>query len=246
MRKGHFYTGCSGYYYSNWKNKFYPQGLKPANWLTYYSTVFNTVELNGTFYKKPTLASLQKYAAATGPDFKFSVKMSRFITHIKRLNGCRQEIEDFHHLIEQGLAEKLACVLYQMPPSFGFSQQNLERVLTAVAPSPHHVIEFRNAGWWNDDVYKALTKHKITMCNVDFPGLEVPFAKTGKLFYLRMHGNPVLFKSAYSTEEIQSFYARIPKTCNEHYIYFNNTYFDAGYTNAFQMQQLRATSPVGK
>lgn len=184
------------------------------------------------------MAALQKYAAATNDDFKFSVKMSRYVTHIKRLKDCMQEIRDFHNLIEEGLEKKLSCILYQMPPSFTYNEENLERVLTAIPSSASNVIEFRNAGWWNDDVYSALKSHKITMCNVDFPGLEVPLISTSGNFYLRMHGNPVLFKSAYEEEELKLLYAQFPEGCGTYHIYFNNTYFDAGYTNALQLKKL--------
>ncbi len=235
------YIGCSGYYYSYWRNKFYPQGLKPAQWLSHYSTIFNTVELNGTFYRKPTLAALQKYAAATGDDFKFSVKMSRFVTHIKRLKDCQQGIDEFHSLIEEGLGNKLSCVLYQMPPSFQYNDENIDRVLEAIACSPNNVIEFRHVSWWNEDVYKALKKHKITMCNVDFPGLETPIVDTSPNFYLRMHGTPVLFKSSYDLDALQQFTEQLPAKGKTSHIYFNNTYYEAGYTNAMQLKQIVAT-----
>src|SRR6478736_995397 len=91
----HFHIGCSGYYYSYWKNRFYPQGIPSKNWLEYYSTIFNTVELNGTFYRTPKLSDLQKYASRTPDDFSFSVKMSRYITHMLKLNDCRQQVDDF-------------------------------------------------------------------------------------------------------------------------------------------------------
>src|SRR6195952_2566570 len=99
----HYYIGCSGYYYPYWKNKFYPQGLQPKNWLEYYSSVFNSVELNGTFYRTPKLSDLKKYAANTPDDFKFSVKMSKYISHIIKLKESKQQIMDFQQLITEGL-----------------------------------------------------------------------------------------------------------------------------------------------
>lgn len=80
-----YHIGCSGYYYSNWKNKFYPKGVTAKDYLNYYSSVFNAVELNGTFYRTPSLSQLKKYHAVTEKNFSFSVKMSKYITHVLRL-----------------------------------------------------------------------------------------------------------------------------------------------------------------
>lgn len=232
------HIGCSGYYYSAWRNAFYPKGLKPAAWLNYYSTVFDTVELNGTFYRKPKVQDLQKYYSNTTAHFKFSVKMSRYITHIKRLADCKQEIEDFNLLVEDGLKDKLACILYQMPPSFQYSEENLENVLNAIYPKPTNIIEFRHGSWWNADAIKSIKQHGITMCNVDFPGLEVPIIKTSPIFYLRMHGNPILFKSRYTLETLEQVKDNLPRSSKERFIYFNNTYYDGGYSNAQELSKM--------
>lgn len=232
-----YYIGCSGFYYSAWRKHFYPSDIKPKEWLHYYNTIFNTVELNSTFYKLPKLADLQKYYAATDGAFCFSVKMSKYVSHIKRLKDCAQEISDFHALIEEGLHDKLACVLYQMPPSFHYNEENIERILN-IPSSPSNVIEFRHASWWNEDIYATLRKHNITMCNVDFPHMPVPMADTSNNFYMRMHGNPILFKSEYSMDDLIALAEAIPAHTVNNYIYFNNTYFDAGYTNAAQLKQV--------
>ncbi|MDF2455308.1 MAG: hypothetical protein K0R51_1301, partial [Cytophagaceae bacterium] len=103
MSGSKFRIGCSGYYYAAWKNKFYPQGLQPKNWLAYYSTVFNSVELNGTFYRTPKLADLIKYAQNAVHDFKFAVKVSKYITHILKLKNSKIPIQDFQELMHEGL-----------------------------------------------------------------------------------------------------------------------------------------------
>lgn len=232
------YIGCSGYYYPAWKNKFYPTGLQPKNWLEHYSTVFNTVELNGTFYRTPKLSDLKKYHDVTPPDFRFSVKMSKQITHILKLWESQSLVTEFQSLIREGLGEKCIHFLFQLPPSFQYSDENLELVLNTIPHHPENVVEFRHASWWNDDVKLKLIAAEITFCNVDFPGLETSFMHTTNVFYLRLHGNPVLFKSSYETTELQKFSERIPKSSSESFIYFNNTYYEAGYENAMQMQKI--------
>lgn len=227
--------GCSGYYYPTWKNKFYPEGVQPKDWLSYYSTVFNTVELNGTFYRVPRVTSLLKYAQVTSDDFRFSVKVNQHITHILKLKNCKQEIQDFIDLIKEGLGSKCAHILFQMPPSFQYSEENLERVITNIPHDYANVVEFRHASWWNEKVQKVFSDAKLTFCNVDFPGLDTHFVESSPHFYLRLHGSPELFKSSYSISQLDDFYKQFPVSAETHSIYFNNTYYEAGYTNALQL-----------
>ncbi|MEI9918562.1 MAG: DUF72 domain-containing protein [Bacteroidota bacterium] len=235
------YIGCSGFYYAAWKNNFYPEGLSSRKWLEYYSSVFNTLELNGTFYRVPKLTDLEKYVNVTPPHFRFSVKMSRFVTHVKRLSDV-ESIQKFQDLITTGLGSKLACFLFQMPPSFHYSEENLQRIVDNI---PHHtknVIEFRHASWWNTQVADTLHDLGITFCNVDFPRLESHVIDTHERFYMRFHGNPELFISSYSEEEIRKYFSQVPADCKEAYFYFNNTMFEAGYTNARELMSMALDS----
>ncbi|MEO6304252.1 MAG: DUF72 domain-containing protein [Bacteroidia bacterium] len=230
--------GCSGYYYPNWKNKFYPKGLQPKNWLEYYSSIFNTVELNGTFYRTPKLQDLKKYAAVTSKDFTFSVKVNKYITHTAKLKDSKTDITEFQSLILEGLEKKLSHFLFQLPPSFHYNEENMERVLANIPPDPKNVVELRHISWWNKEVESAFKKAKLTFCNVDYPGLNSYFMSTSPFFYMRLHGNPELFKSAYTENELEKFYKAFPEKNKEYSIYFNNTYYEAGYTNALQLMEL--------
>jgi len=230
--------GCSGYYYSVWKDIFYPKGTPAKDWLTFYSSVFNTVELNGTFYKVPQLSALKRYEKATPADFKFSLKMNKFITHNKKLLNCKDEIAKFQDLTYNGLGDKLACTLFQMPPSFHYTDENLERVLANIPHSPYNVVEFRHISWWNEDVEKALKKAKITFCNVDFPGLKSYVVETSPVFYFRFHGNPVLFSSQYDISVLKKYAKEFPVKAKDHYVYFNNTGINSGLNNAMQLKEI--------
>src|ERR1700741_3052436 len=106
--KNKYHTGCSGYYYPSWKNEFYPTSLQPKEWLKYYAGKFNTVELNGTFYRTPTLSTLTKYTEQTPEDVIFSIKVISYITHILRLKDCAQAITDFQGLMREGLGKNLS------------------------------------------------------------------------------------------------------------------------------------------
>lgn len=238
MDKEKYSIGCSGYYYPSWKNDFYPGQLKPKDWLNYYSTVFNSVELNGTFYRTPKPNDLKKYAAATPGDFTFSVKMNKFITHNLKLHNSKNEISGFQDLVLDGLGKKLDHFLFQMPPSFHCNDENIERVVENIPHKPRNVIEFRHTSWWTEEVRKILAKAGITFCNVDFPGLRSPVMSTSDEFYFRFHGKPELFKSAYTKRQLNIFYKKIPQKSKRVAIYFNNTYYGEAYKNALQLMEI--------
>lgn len=232
------HIGCSGFYYSSWRNGFYPPGLPSAKWLEYYSSVFNTVELNSTFYRQPQLSALKRYASVVPEGFVFAVKMSRYLTHIKRLIHCAEEVDQFQDLIYNGLQDKLGAFLFQLPPTFKYSAENLEHVLANVPSGPQNVVEFRHQSWWNHDTREALERQNITFCNVDYPGLNTPFMMSTDTFYFRAHGNPVLFKSRYEIGRLCEFKDAVPAEAAEHFVYFNNTYYEGGYSNAKEMHEL--------
>jgi uncharacterized protein YecE (DUF72 family) len=233
-----YLIGCSGYYYAYWKNRFYPQGLKPADWLRYYSSVFNSVELNGTFYRTPKLTDLKKYASVTEDDFVFSVKMSKYISHVLKLKESKQNIADFQALIEEGLGDKLRYFLFQLPPSFHYNEENLARIIDNVPHHSRNIIELRHMSWWNEEVKAAFKLAGLTFCNVDFPGMETWFMDTSPVFYLRLHGNPELFKSSYDNRELRDFKKQFPDNSLHYAVYFNNTYYEAGYKNALAMMDI--------
>jgi uncharacterized protein YecE (DUF72 family) len=232
-----FRIGCSGYYYPQWKEKLYPKGVSAKNWLAHYSGIFNTVELNGTFYRQPKLADLKKYAATTPGNFTFSVKMSRYITHVQRVKD-KQTVVDFQNLILEGLGKKLQHFLFQLPPNFHYSDENLGHLINTIPHVPQNVIEFRHISWWTDTVTKALATAGITFCNVDFPGLDSSVVPTSPSFYLRLHGSPKLFVTSYTKARLKKFHTLFPGKAKVCSIYFNNTVTEAGFQNAQQMMKI--------
>ena len=230
------HIGTSGYSYSYWKNKFYPDKLPPARWLWYYATQFNTLELNNTFYRFPTVAALKKSAGLTPADFAFSVKAHKIITHTKRLVGVKDIIQEFTDTVQEGLGNKLTCILYQMPPSYSFSDERLMNVIEQLSSDKRNVVEFRHISWWQQHVYDLLGKHHINFCSVSYPNLPADNIVTGSFLYRRMHGVPELFKSSYSNEELTDLYHEL-RTKKDVFVYFNNTTFENGYNNAYFLNQ---------
>lgn len=231
------YIGTSGYSYQYWKNRFYPEKLAASKWLGYYATQFNTVELNASFYRFPKEEHLKKAAAQTPDDFVFTVKANKVITHTRRMKNVKDQVAEFTDIVVNGLEEKLANILYQLPPSYSYSQESIDDIITHLGDTKGTVVEFRHASWWREEVYKLLDQNNIHFCSVSYPGLPDDNIVTAGMFYKRMHGVPELFKSSYSNKEIEQLAMDIPEQDNS-FIYFNNTMFEAGYSNAMALKNL--------
>jgi uncharacterized protein YecE (DUF72 family) len=241
MQKVKWHIGCSGFSYKEWKEEFYPKGLAQSKWFAYYTEHFNTLELNVTFYRFPTLKSLEGWYAKAPDGFSFSAKVPRSITHYKRFVETETMMSDFYGTLREGLKEKLSCVLFQLPPSLSYNEEKLEKILQHVDPSFLNVIEFRHESWWREDVKKILAKHKISFCGVSFPKISIDDAVVNTpLCYYRFHGVPVLFHSEYDPSFIEKIYQQISghKNVKEAFIYFNNTASFAALHNAKYFQQL--------
>jgi uncharacterized protein YecE (DUF72 family) len=232
------YIGCSGFIYPEWKGKFYPADLTRSKWLAHYSSKFNTLELNASFYRFPVVKNLQALYKGTPDDFKISVKANKIITHTLRMKNAKEKVDEFIKIVEEGLEDKLGCILFQLPPSFKYTSENLQHILDSVPLKSTSVIEFRNASWWNDEVYEALEKHGVTFCNNDYPGMPDTIVATKELFYMRFHGKPILYTSEYSTSQLKSLVRQISSDCSERYVYFNNTASLAAITNAISIREM--------
>lgn len=239
MKKNKLYIGCSSYATPSWKKLFYPDDLPNKEWFDYYSKHFNTYEFNGSFYKFPTIQNLLSWHDKVSEDFKFSLKVPRIITHIKRLENCEEEIKDFYQISKEGFKNKLACILWQLPPSFSYSEDRLQSVLRVMNADFKNVVEFRHESWWQEDIIETLIENKITFCNVNYPKLPTSIQQTTSIGYVRMHGNPELFYSEYTKDEVEILYQEVNTMgFNEIYIYFNNTASTAAIINALQLKEI--------
>lgn len=233
------YIGCSGFHYKEWKNVFYPAGLARSKWFGFYCEHFNTLELNVTFYRFPTEKSLEKWYSSSPEEFMFSVKVPRAITHYKKFTDCEKMLEGFYGSIRQGLKQKLGCVLFQLPPQLMYSEELLEKIIISLDPSYKNVVEFRHESWWNKVVLNTLKKHDIIFSGITYPRLPDDVVKTTKTLYYRLHGVPVLYKSAYSENFLEELAKKINhQNSKEVWIYFNNTWGTAAIENAKFLQNL--------
>lgn len=235
-----WHIGCSGFYYKEWREFFYPKGLAQKNWFKYYCEHFNTIELNTTFYRFPQLAFLQNWYQKSPPGFVFSVKAPKAITHFKRFNETEQMLGDFYNTIREGLQEKLGPVLFQFFSNVQYSEQLLSKVIRQLDPSFVNVLEFRHHSWWNAQVYERLAEHGIVFCGHSYPQLPDTVIVNSETVYYRFHGVPQLYCSAYPPEFLQHVADTIRSGASvQHaYLYFNNTMQDAAIRNArFLLQQ---------
>ncbi len=235
------YIGCSGYYYREWKDHFYPAGLSSSKWLPYYAEHFNSIEINSTFYKAPTLKSLQKWYRETPEDFAFTVKANKLFTHLRRMKDVDEEMNQFYDIVGNALQEKVKGILYQFPASVKYSEEMLARILTLGERGLLHTIEFRDISWWREDVYQAFQKAGLVFCNISLPDFEDIFVPSEKANYLRFHGKPVLYKSGYELEALQWWADQVKAHAPEAiFVYFNNTWYGEAIENAKQIRTMLA------
>jgi uncharacterized protein YecE (DUF72 family) len=238
MRK--WYIGCSGFSYRHWKDRFYPDDVPQRKWFEYYCEFFNTVELNVTFYRVPTLETFKGWYDRSPEDFKFTVKAPRLITHYKKFKNITTEIDNFYSIVTKGLKEKLGTVLFQLHPRFEYSEENLALLIKHMDPTYSNVIEFRHSTWWQPEVVKALKKNHITFCSISYPQLPDDVIRTSPVMYYRFHGVPQLYRSSYKESELRNIADEIKtqRTVDEVYIYFNNDIDVAAIDNAKQIQKM--------
>lgn len=239
MKTPEIITGCSSFNEWRWKGIFYPDDLPRTKWFAYYCRFFNTYELNATFYKFPTPKSLAGWYAKSPEDFLFAVKMYKGVTHFKKFNDCERLISEFYAVCGENLKEKLSAVLFQLPPSYSFTDERLALLLKSVDRSFTNVIEFRHASWWRQEVYDALAGNNVIFCNVSYPGLPENIIATTNTGYVRLHGNRKLFYSGYETAELESLSAgTIAAGWKKAFVYFNNTASVEGIRNALAFREI--------
>jgi uncharacterized protein YecE (DUF72 family) len=219
-----YYVGCSGWHYDHWRGLYYPEELPKSKWLQFYAQQFTTVELNNSFYRLPSEKAFTAWRESTSDNFIFAVKVSRFITHIKRLKNLGSAVENF--LSRACLLEKkLGPLLYQLPPNMKRNDEVLGNFLSSLPQKYQHVFEFRHESWLDDSVFHILRQYNVGLCVFDMPGFTCPLVATSNFAYIRFHGSGSLYSSCYSDEELSQWARRIAhfgQDIKAIYIYFNN------------------------
>ena len=201
--------GTSGWVYPHWRGTFYPKDLPTKEWLAYYAQRFDTVELNNSFYRQPTREQFVRWRRTVPAGFAYSVKLNRFITHIKRLGVDAPMIARSYDTVA-GLGPALAAILVQLPPRFGFDAERLEHFCSAIARRRRrHAIEPRDASWLTDPSVGRLRARNIALCFSDTPRWPTRLVMTADFVYLRFHGPGRLYSSPYDDEGLREWALRI-------------------------------------
>jgi uncharacterized protein YecE (DUF72 family) len=234
-------VGTSGYSYKEWKGSFYPEDLPAAKMLSFYSERFDTVEINNTFYRLPKASAAEGWVENSPPEFEFAVKVSRYITHIKRLTMVEAGMERFYEPLEAlTRSEKLGPLLWQFPPNFHRDAERLEAAL-AVLPPGRHAFEFRHESWFDDGVYDLLRRHGVALVIGDEASrwISTPLVRTASWTYLRFHHGRRGRNGNYSPAEIETWARRIGqwRRDTEIYAYFNNDWQGYAINNARLLKQ---------
>lgn len=234
-----WHIGCSGFHYREWKTVFYPEKLPQRKWFEYYSSKFDTLELNVTFYRFPQVSFLENWYNISPAHFLFSVKVPRLITHYKRFNDTDRLLSDFYTSIRTGLKDKLGPVLFQLPPQIVYSREMLLKIMDSVDPSFQNVIEFRHESWWKKSIQQELGKKQISFCGISYPKLPEDVIINTSIVYYRFHGLKKLYYSAYENNELERVIDAIAgnKKIKSAFIYFNNTATAAAIENAVYIEQ---------
>ncbi|WP_226064773.1 DUF72 domain-containing protein [Kaistella polysaccharea] len=240
MKTNKLYIGCSSFSVGYWKGIFYPENLPSKDYLSYYAAHLKAIEINSTFYRKPTAKTLEKWKESTPDDFKFFIKIPKTITHISRLEDTFEMTANFCKHIADGLQDKLAGFLFQLSPSFKNTPENLEKVVKTVDHRFLNVVEFRHESWWNSEIQNTLKENNIIFCGVSIPkNIPDDFISNNECFaYYRLHGVPEMFKSSYSEEQLQKLANDLENFKGTLFIFFNNTYGTAGIKNALHLQHI--------
>jgi uncharacterized protein YecE (DUF72 family) len=255
-----FRIGCSGWNYKHWRGNFYPGELRQREWFAHYSRVFDTVEINNTFYRLPESAVFAAWREQAPAAFLFAIKASRFITHLKRL---RDPEEPVTRLFERAcqLQAHLGPVLYQLPERFHCDLSRLDDFLAVLprtlgeingTPADHvirHVFEFRHPSWYVGETQAVLRAHGAVMCLHDKAGSAVLEPMDTPFVYVRFHGPGGRYFGRYDRPRLQQWAAQLAeqwRAGRDVFAYFNNDPDGMAVRNAQELRALMIAAIEGR
>jgi uncharacterized protein YecE (DUF72 family) len=235
------FIGTSGWTYAGWRGPFYPKEVRKKDWLRWYGEQFPTAEVNGSFYRTPSLDAVRDWRDSTPPNFVFAWKASKFITHWKRLSQKSRNSIALMNTRLRALGKKAGPVLFQLPPHMKADAERLESFLRLLPRSHDYVFEFRHESWYADEIMDLLRKHKVALCISDHHDAPSPWTVTARHVYVRGHGPGGRYKDHYSDKELKSWARRIRRWQRERrtvYCYFDNDQKSAAPLDAQRLMEL--------
>jgi uncharacterized protein YecE (DUF72 family) len=237
---GSIHIGTSGWHYDHWRGPFYPKDLSKEDFLEYYAERFYTVEVNNSFYQLPKEETLILWRNTTPRGFTFTVKASRYITHMKKLKDPEESLATLLERIAI-LEGKLGPLLFQLPPKWRFNPERFRGFLAALPRDYRYAFEFRDPSWYHPEAYEALTEHGAAFCMYELAGHLSPKEVTADFIYIRLHGPGDAYQGQYETSVLAGWAGAIStwaKQGKEAFCYFDND--EAGYAaqDALRLQEM--------
>ena len=205
--RGEIRIGTSGWEYRHWAGDFYPAGLSRDRWLEFYAQQFDTVELNNPFYRLPEASVFEGWAARVSPEFRFAVKASRYLTHLRRLREPEEALERLWTRARH-LGSRLGPVLYQLPPRWKPDLVRLDAFLKAL-PDDRQVIEFRDRRWYTGATLTLVQRAGVALCLHDMAGSMTSPRAVGPFVYVRFHGAGEKYGGRYSSQRLAAWADRM-------------------------------------
>jgi uncharacterized protein YecE (DUF72 family) len=234
MPAGEVHVGCSGWQYKHWQGDFYPAELPQTRWFAHYALFFDTVEINNSFYRLPEATTFARWRDQAPRHFVYAVKVSRFLTHMKKLKDPYDPLVRFFDNARE-LDTHLGPVLYQLPPNFSINLERLETFLRTLPGGPEgppvqppplrHVIEFRDPSWYDDRVYALLEKYRVALCLHDMQGSATGRMAVGPFIYERFHFGQKKYGGAYDDDRLDAWGSWLSTQAaarRDVFAYFNN------------------------
>ncbi|HSS94789.1 MAG TPA: DUF72 domain-containing protein [Candidatus Dormibacteraeota bacterium] len=218
------FIGTSGWQYKQWRQAFYPARIPQRSWLEHYSARFQTVEVNNTFYNLPDGDVFEHWKRQTPADFVFALKMSRFLTHLKRLREPEEAVDRFLDRA-RSLGAKRGPILLQLPPTMKADAGRLDAALAAFPRSERVAVEFRHESWFVPEIHALLERRGAALCLADAPGRKQPYWRTADWGMLRFHEGRGPHAPGYSRSALRTWAARTAQVWGpdrDVFAYFNN------------------------
>jgi uncharacterized protein YecE (DUF72 family) len=235
------HVGCSGWNYRDWRGTVYPEGLPASRWLEHYATLFDTVEVNSTFYRLASPKAVEQWMRQTPPDFCFALKASRYLTHMKRLTDLDRGVERYYERIEPLVGTpKLGPIVWQLPENFQRDDERLAAALDRLPPG-RHGFELRHRSWFTSDVYALLREHGVALIIGDHPQRPwVAHELTADWTFVRFHYGHRGRRGNYAESELETWANRFRQWRRrvEIFAYFNNDWEGFAVRNGQRMREL--------
>ena len=238
--RGKIFIGTSGWNYKHWLGPFYPEKMRAADTLRFYSERFDTVEINATHYHLPSFNTFDSWRETVPAQFVFAVKASRFITHMKKLKSPRTSTEKVFVRVKK-LQERLGPILFQLPPRWHVNVKRLEHFLSALPNEYRYIFEFRDQSWNTTEIYDLLERHNVALCFYHQTGYDSPMEITADFVYVRLHGTETKYGGSYPLTVLKKWARRIRgwrKDSKAVYFYFNNDPEGHAVKNAMTLKKL--------